>query len=156
MDAKPGQASGTRLSAQGFTIMELMFVLLIISILMVIAIPAYQGYVARAQMAEALTLSDGLKSTVGEICNLDSTCSKANSPEFGLPAAGETSGRYVSSVTVHTGRIQATMRASPAAASRVANGQVWLVPVTGGYSIDWFCSSDIDDKYLPRICKSDG
>ena len=50
---------------KGFTLIELMIVIAIIGILAAIAIPAYQNYIAKAQVAEAFTLADGLKTTIG-------------------------------------------------------------------------------------------
>ena len=49
---------------KGFTLIELMIVVAIIGILAAIAIPAYQNYIARAQVAEPFTLMDGAKTDI--------------------------------------------------------------------------------------------
>lgn len=49
---------------KGFTLIELMIVIAIISILAALAIPKYQDYIGRSQASEAFVLADGIKSTI--------------------------------------------------------------------------------------------
>jgi type IV pilus assembly protein PilA len=77
---------------QGFTLIELMIVVAIIGILAAVAIPAYGDYTARAQVAEAFTLLDGLKTPLTEAYTNDGSWDITT-------ISAVTTGKYVSGIT---------------------------------------------------------
>ncbi|HFX6246151.1 pilin [Acinetobacter baumannii] len=136
---------------KGFTLIELMIVVAIIGILAAIAIPAYQDYIARSQMSEALNLSDSLKTNVTETYGQIGTFTGISSGANGIPASTTVVGKYVSGVAVQDGVITATM-----ASSNVSKGiqakTLTLTPTDKGGSVTWACTSNAEQKYLPKAC----
>ena len=130
----------------GFTLIELMIVVAIIGILAAIALPAYQDYVARAQVAEAFSLMSGRKTEVGETCTEKGTC-LASAPV--TPAAA---GKYTDvAVADVNGVLTATMNAT--ASNLVVGKTVVLTPTLNGGSITWVCSGSIaGTKWAPKSC----
>ena len=51
---------------KGFTLIELMITVAVVGILTAIALPAYQDYVMRSQVSEAILLMEGVKADVEE------------------------------------------------------------------------------------------
>ncbi|MHB1233773.1 MAG: pilin [Burkholderiales bacterium] len=138
---------------QGFTLIELMIVVAIIGILAAIAIPAYQDYIARAQMSEAMNLADGLKTAVAEQYAQDGACPASGAG--GIPAATTVTGNYVLSVTVAGAApactITAKMKAAGVSTGIVSKSLILTMGNAGG-SVTWACTSDALQKYVPKAC----
>jgi len=139
---------------KGFTLIELMIVVAIIAILAAIALPAYQDYVARAQVSEAMTLSGGAKTAVTEYY-ADKGAFPADNDAAGLAPAASINGKYVLSVEVEDGSITATMKGASSASSKIAGQTFVMDPNDAGGSITWDCKTNgsIDAKYRPSSCR---
>jgi type IV pilus assembly protein PilA len=138
----------------GFTLIELMIVVAIIGILAAIAIPAYQDYIARSQVSEAVGLNAGAKTPLAEFY-----ADKGRWPLEGLSVIGNRSGKYTSFITMTVGMaltsttatMQAQMRGT--GVQKNIQGKTLTLTTTDGGK-NWACAKNsIDNKYLPGACK---
>jgi len=134
-----------------------MIVVAIIGILAAVAIPAYQDYVARAQMSEAMVLADGLKTAVAENYAQDGACPASGAS--GIPTSTNVNGKYVASVeTAGTGTaaggctITATMRGAGLVSTGIVGATLTLTMTNATGALTWACTSTAAQKYVPKAC----
>lgn len=137
---------------KGFTLIELMIVVAIIGVLASMAVPAYQSYTIRAQVAEGLNISGPLKNAVATF-SIDRGAFPADNAEAALLPPANYTGKYVDSISVNGDTISILFGND---ASVLINGEVLnLVAVNNGGSVSWDCASGgvIRETFLPAACR---
>jgi type IV pilus assembly protein PilA len=146
---------------QGFTLIELMIVVAIIGILAAVAIPAYQDYTQRAQVAEAFTMTAGAKTAIAEYAQSNGAYpDTAALQDLDLDGTA-ISGNYAdATVAADSGVITIQMKAAGVVGANIANGNIVLTPpdlTTMAGAFTWDCTtaaSEIEQKFLPKSCSA--
>ena len=138
---------------KGFTLIELMIVVAIIGILAAVAIPAYQDYIARSQVSEAVSLLGAAKTPIAEYIS-----DKGIIPPAITEAVSTTSGKYTNDIAlsgdVTTITLTATMKSS-GVNSGITGGKVSMTSPDSAKT--WSCTAGpapaLSSKYLPGACR---
>ena len=160
-----------------FTLVELMVVIAIVAILSAVSIPAYQDYVRRTRVAEALTLLAAAKTAIVENAStglpLDSGIT--------LPTVSPSLTPYISSMKLYQSNGALEVKFNPSKFNGQAYG-IALMPVDTGTNavivststestiptgnIRWSCSATVGTgggrgagitmpfRYLPEVCRN--
>jgi type IV pilus assembly protein PilA len=150
---------------EGFTLIELMITVVIISLLAAIALPAYQAYSVRAKLSEVVLAMSACRTSITEF--YQSAVTAPGAGNWGCEAGVE-SKYLVGLVTSTDGKVTATVRNI----SSEVNGRfVTLTPLAGvdtpasasgnlgeglfgwrcGYTAD---GTDVEVRFLPASCRS--
>ena len=137
---------------KGFTLIELMIVVAIIGILAAVAIPAYQDYIARSQVSEAVSLTAGGKTPLAEFF-----ADKGVWPSTADLVMGNLSGKYVSNISITAGNSTSgtvTLTGSMKSSGVNAAIQDKSLELTSADGKQWSCTGGtISSKYRPAACR---
>lgn len=124
----------------GFTLIELMIVVAIISILATLALPSYQDRVIKTQVGEGLVLAEVVKQAMADYYRKHGRLPKDNA-SAGLPAAQKIVGNFVSAVAIVDGAINITLgnRANKHAVGKVLTLRPAIVADAKIVPIAWIC-----------------
>jgi type IV pilus assembly protein PilA len=150
---------------KGFTLIELMIVVAIIGILAAVAIPAYQDYITRGQVSEAVSLGGGLKSPLAEYGADKNAWPSLLIEPTATAGAGELNatliGKYSTVRNTVTGTYPAGSVEVTMTTGKASGGTLTFATVNGGST--WACgdvtvdgatgAATIEAKYRPNACK---
>ena len=137
---------------EGFTLIELMIVVAIVGILASVALPAYQDYLARSQLTEAVSLLAGGKAPLAEYIYDKGALPDSATFNDLVPVR---TGKYVETIVL-TGTIgnlvlTATMKTLQVS-NQVQGRTVTLSTTDMGKS--WQCAAGtVHPKFLPSACR---
>jgi len=148
---------------RGFTLIEVMIVVVVIAILAAVALSSVQDYAIRSKMSEAILAMSGCRTSISELYQ-GAGASAPGANGWGCEAGVQS--KYVSSLqTDANGAVTVTITG---VSSAVDGGTITLIPLNGagvpatvpadmGTAVrTWICGgtgTTANAKYLPATCR---
>lgn len=139
-----------RLSLRGFTLLELMVVIAIISILATLSTPSFIRYIAQARLLEAQNIATRHQSIIEEFILINE--SFPTSSEFSLIKSTLDDNSIVKSIDTenHNGST-GTLKLTLSESTGITEGQ--YISYSRDIDRNWTCLSDLDNELLPYQCQ---
>ncbi|APP02058.1 pilin [Xanthomonas perforans] len=134
-------------TSKGFTLIELMVVIAVIGILAAVALPIYQGYVARTQVTSALGEISVGKTSYELLIAKEAAASEFTAEGIGLQAS--TVRCRTVDVTFLPATSAGSIKCSMNGALEVQGKEIrWQRDSSGS----WSCLSTVGQRYIPTGC----
>ena len=131
------------ISSRGFSLIEMLIALALISILVVAAMPDKKGQVDQSYVAETLALTAAYKVQVMEYYQASGEF-PADNTTAGLPSPREIQGNYLQSMTVENGALHLEMgnKIRPELQGKTLSIRPVFMPGVIGAPVSWVCGHD--------------
>jgi type IV pilus assembly protein PilA len=149
---KPTLMGNTVRCDSGFTLIELMVVVAIVSILAVIAIPVYLDYVVRSKTSEGMVFAAEAKTSVTEYYYSNGRKMPESNQQSGLPLADDynKAGGFIERLELSSSAPFGVIIVTFNIPGSAADGQILrLIPATVNGLVGWTCKSPTDGTGVP-------
>lgn len=140
-------------ASSGFTLIELIIAVAVITIILAMAVPAFSNYSIRVIIVQSLSVASSAKTSIIFACQEDPTLTNLSKQAVGLNFKATT---YIYNIEIggdcNTPTIKLTTQATGAQPDPV-------LTITGDFTGDtrrmtWLCVSDGLNAHVPKSCQS--